>query len=248
MRKKDLNNLRDCVKKSLENGSERGYEFKKMRFAIIAELKRLGFTSSEIKDKLMEWNQVCEKPLPPGEQKRQLLDYVDWTDKLSECKIGCKGLEDYCIGQDKCLFHKNKTYLNRKEVEILPLDLAEAKRFLETRYKADGYLLSLILAVLRRYQIEKATGEVMFIGYRAIASLIRDQYGHLIEPMTIVRGVQDLVSEGMLEIVSKGERGSFGGKPANGYRFLRWTNPTHSSGRAEESHKNAPTTQNNLYV
>jgi len=248
MRKKDLNNLRDCVKEALEKGSQRGYEFKKMRFAIIAELKRLGFSSSEIKDRLLEWNQRCEKALPISEQKRQLLDYVDWADKLKECKIGCKGLEDFCIGEDKCSFHKNRTYLNRKQVETLPFNQADAIRFLETRYKAEGYLLGLIIRVLRRYQIEKATGEVMFIGYRAIASLIRDQYGHMIEPMAILRAIQDLVSEGMLEIVSKGERGSFGGKPANGYRFLGWVDPTQGLGGEDETQENAHTTQNNLYV
>jgi hypothetical protein len=234
--KKNLSNLRDCVREALEKGSQRGYEFKTMRFAIIAELKRLGYLSSDVKDKLLEWNQKCEKVLLPNEQKRQLLDYVDWADKR-DCKIGCKGLEDFCIGQNKCSFYKKKINFNRKEVETPPFDFDEARHFLETRYKADGYLLTLILNVLRRYQLEKGTGEVMFIGYRTVASLIRDQYGHIVEPMTIFRRIQDLISEGMLEVVSKGEKGNFG-KPANGYRFLRWQSPQN----------NTDTTHNNLYV
>jgi predicted ArsR family transcriptional regulator len=70
-------------------------------------------------------------------------------------------------------------------------------------------------------QIEKATGETIFIGYRTVSNLIRDQYGHMIDPMTVFRRTQDLISEGMLEIVVKGEKGNFG-RPANGYRFLNW--------------------------
>lgn len=221
--KKLIENIRDCVKIAFKKGSQRGYEFRKMRHAIIVELKRLGFTSSEVKDKLLEWNQHCEKALPPNEQKRQLLDYVDWVDK-HQCYLGCKGLEDFCIGQDKCSFYKKKSYINRKQVKHPPFDFDEAKRFLEQRYRGDGYVIFLILNCLRRVQVEKTTGETIFIGYRAIANLIRDHYGHTIDPMTVFRRVQDLISEGMLEIVVRGEKGSFG-RPANGYRFLRWEAP-----------------------
>lgn len=222
--KKSLSNLRDCVREALEKGSQRGYEFKKMRFAIIAELKRLSYISSEVKDILLEWNKKCEKVLPYREQKRQLLDYVDWTDK-HDCKIGCNGLEDFCIGQNKCSFNRKRTYLNRKEVEVLPFDLSEVRHFLEIRYKAEGYIMELILNALRRYQIEKATGEIMFIGIRTIANLIRDTQGHNLDLMTIHRRIQDLVSEGIIEIVIKGKRGTFGMQPANGYKFLRWIPP-----------------------
>lgn len=218
--RKSLNNLRDCVKKAFEEGSERGYEFNKMRFAIIVELKRLGFTSSEVKDKLLEWNQRCKKVLLLNEQKRQLFDFADWTDKR-DCKIGCRALEDFCIGQDKCSFLRNKLYVNRKVVEILPFDFEEARRFLEEQHKAEGYLMALVLKNLRRYQIEKGTGEIIFIGYRAIATLIREHDGHIIDPMTVCRRMHDLVSEGMIEIVSKGSNGTFN-KPANGYKFLSW--------------------------
>ena len=227
--KKSLNNLRDCVKEALEKGSQRGYEFKTMRHAIIAELVRLGYSSAEIKDKLREWNQKCEKVLPPNEQRRQLLDYVNWAIK-HKCKIGCKGLEDFCIGEDKCSFLREKILFNRKAVETLPFDLDEAKRFLETRYRADAYLMISILSVLRKHQIDKGTGEVIFIGVRTIASLIIDSHRNtLCGPMDIHRKIQDLVSEGMLGIVSKGQKGTFGNRLANGYKFLAWRPPQSNS-------------------
>ena len=91
-----------------------------------------------------------------------------------------------------------------------------------------GYLMFFILKCLRRVQLEKATGETIFIGYRSISKFIRDHDGHTIEPMSIFRRVQDLVSEGMLEIIVKGERGNFG-RPANGYRFLQWKAPNNST-------------------
>ena len=223
--KKNLGNLMDCVKKAFNVGSERGYEFKKMRHAIIADLKRLGYHSSEIKDKLLEWNERCEKVLPPNEQRRQLFDYVDWTDKQNDCKVGCRALEDFCIGQDKCLFYKQKMHLGRKAVETSPFDFNEARHYLEERFKADGYALGLILNAIRRYQIQQGTGEIIYIGVRKISTLIRDHDKHTIDPMTVFRRVQDLISEGMLEIVSKGEAGTFNRK-ANCYTFLPWRLPS----------------------
>jgi len=95
--KKSLDNLRDCVKEAFLNGCERGCQFRKMRHAIILELKRLRYDSSEIKDKLLEWNEKCEKPLGLGEQRSQLFKYVEWVDS-QECRLGCRALKDYCIG------------------------------------------------------------------------------------------------------------------------------------------------------
>jgi len=225
MAKQDLDALRDCVKNAIEKGSKRGCEFKTMSYAIIAELKRIGYSSPEIKDMLLEWNARCERPLLPNEQRRQLLDFVDWAEKQENCYIGCSGrLEEYCIGQETCTFHKRKLYSNRKATEQLPFDFDEVRKFLEIRYRAEGYLMFLILKAIRRIQLEKATGEMVFIGLRGIQSVIRDTDGHIIDLMTISRRIQDLVSEGMLEIAIKGKKG-FLSKQANGYRFLAWTPP-----------------------
>ncbi|MGA2774934.1 MAG: hypothetical protein ABSE81_02595 [Candidatus Omnitrophota bacterium] len=223
--KKDLNNLRDCVKICFEQGAKRGNEFRKMSFAIIVELKRIGFSSSEVKDKLLEWNQRCEKPLAYNEQKRQLLDFVEWTDK-HECNIGCKALESYCIEpEEKCTFRILKECSYKQSTQENPFDFEEARHFLEARYKGpDGYVMYWILKNIRRFQLEKQTGEIIYIGYRKIAAMIRDNDGQRIEPMTIVRRIEDLISEGMLQKVVKGKRGTFSGK-ANGYRFLCWKTP-----------------------
>jgi hypothetical protein len=218
--KKNFDNLRDCVKQALLKGCERGLEFNKMRHAIILELKRIGYNSSEIKDKLIEWNRKCERPFSLSEQKIQLLGYVDWVDK-HQCKIGCKGLEDYCLGKDKCQFYLKTSYQNRQKTQQLPFKLEELDKFLTERYKAEGYPMLLIIKALRFYQQEKATGEIILIGYRALSSIIRDRYGHNLLPMDIFRKMNFLIQEGVIERVVKGNAGMFN-KKANGYRFLKW--------------------------
>jgi hypothetical protein len=222
--KKSLDNLHDCVKLAFYKGSDRGYEFKKMRHSIIVDLKRLGYSISAIRDKLQEWNGRCEKPLSPMEQKRQLFDYFDWVNKQEKCGIGCKSLEDFCVGKDKCDFNKRKLLVNRDVTRQLPFDLDEASRFLEKRYRAEGYVMLLILKNLRRHQISNGTGEVILVGLRSIAAMVRDNDGHNIDIMTISRRIQDLVSEGLLEIAIKGKKGSFT-QESNGYRFLVWETP-----------------------
>ena len=221
--KKSLENLRDCVKEAFCNGSQRGYEFGTMRHAIILELERLGYDSSEVKDKLLEWNERCEKPLNFSEQRRQLLKYVDWVDKHN-CKIGCRALEDYCIGKENCRFYRKVTFQNRQRTQNLPFDPGKLDKFLAERFKADGFTMMLIVKALRAFQIENATGEVIFIGFRKISSVIRDKFGHFLIPMQIHRKTRLLIDEGIIEQVEKGKAGNFSWR-ANGYRFLPWMPP-----------------------
>ena len=223
MNRKSLDNLRDCVRQAFFNGCERGYEFGKMRHAIIVELKRLGYNSPEIKDKLSEWNERCKKPLNVSEQKSQLFKYVDWTDKR-ECKLSCKALEDFCLGKENCQFYKKKSYQNRKQTQELPFNLGELDRFLTGRFKADGYTMMLIVKALRSFQVENATGENVFIGYRKISAIIRDKHGHRFSPMDIFRKMKLLIDEGVIKQVFKGRAGNFSWQ-ANGYKFLPWKHP-----------------------
>lgn len=223
MDKKSLDNLRDCVKEALNNGCERGLEFRKMRHAIIIELLRLGYDYSEIKDHLLSWNERCEKPLGLSDQKGQLLGYVDWVAE-HQCKTGCNALQDYCLGKEKCQFYLKTTQHKREIIEKLPFSLQELDSFLNERYKADGYTMMLVIKALRWYQYEQTTGEVILIGLRKIASVIRDKYNHSFVAMDIFRMIKLLIEEGILEQVTKGKRGNFSNL-ANGYRFLPWKHP-----------------------
>lgn len=236
-----LENMRDCVRNALAKGCDRGHEFRKMRHAIIVELMRLGYESSEIKDILIEWNKRCEKPLGPADEKSQLLEYADWVDE--ESKLGCKALEDYCIGEETCQFHFRVTYKNRQTTIDLPFNRLDLQKFLSERFKADGYIMMLIVDALRHIQDHKATGEVVLVGFRTICSVIRDEYQHRLEPMVIFRKMKLLIEEGVIQQVVKGKSGQFN-KQANGYRFLAWKHPqeTHSPKAADTS------TQNNSYV
>ena len=239
---KSIDNLRDCVKQAFLNGCERGHEFRKMHHAIIIELKKLGYDSSEIKDKLLEWNERCEKPLGISEQKSQLLRYVDWVDK-KDCKLGCKGLEDYCLGKEICQFHERNTRRKIQETQDLTFDMAELDTFLTDRFKGDGYTMMLIIKAVRYFQVEKITGETIFIGYRKISSIIRDRLGHTLLPMEILRKIKLLIDEGVIEQVFKGKSGSSSWQ-ANGYRFKQWKAPK----KARKVKEGSISTHNHSYV
>lgn len=221
--KKSLNNLRDCVKEAFYKGSSRGYEFRTMRLSIIRELQRLGFNISQIKDKLIEWNERCERPLNISEQRNQLLKYVDWAEE-NKGKVGCNYLEDFCVGKEKCEFYKRITYHNRENTQELPFNIEELEKFLIERFRADAYIMILTVKALRRFQIENATGEIIYIGYRRISSIIRDQFGHSLLPMDIFRKMKVLIEEKVIEQVATGKSGDFSWQ-ANGYRFLSWKPP-----------------------
>lgn len=221
--KKSFEQMRDCVKKALSEGCDSGHQFRKMRYAIIVELLQLGYEPSEIKDLLSDWNKKCEKPLGVAEERDQLHGFVDWVVDHN-CKVGCKALEDYCIGKETCQFHFKITAKNRQETKDLPFDRQELRSFLDKRFKADGYLINLIVSALRCIQVENSTGEVILIGLRKISSVIRDKYGHYIDIMTILRKIHLLVEEGVLQLVTKGKSGTFN-RQANGYRFLPWKPP-----------------------
>lgn len=227
MEQKSLDNLRDCVKEAFNNGCERGEEFLKMRHAIIAELFRLKFEQSEVKDKLLEWNKRCEKPLGQSEQVRQLLGYVDWFSKRT-CRVGCNALRDFCVGKEKCQFYIKTTRHQRETTQELPFDFQELKTFLTERFKGEGYIMTLVITTLRRYQCEKATGVVIIIGLRKITSLIRDHFNHNLGPMTIHRAIKLLVEEGVIEVVVKGKKGNYS-MQANGYSFLPWKPPSQNN-------------------
>lgn len=232
MPSKSIEHLRDCVKQALSNGCSRGHEFIKMRQAIIVELGRVGYNSAEIKDKLMEWNDRCERPLSAGEARRQLLKYVDWVDK-HECKMGCGALEDYCLGKGECQFYLKISHQNREKAKELPFNMSVLEQFLAERFKADWVSMVLVIKAIRHDQVEKAKGDVVCIGVRALRQIIRDKLGHTITEMDIHRKMKLLADEGILKIVSRGKPGSFSWQ-ANCYKFLPWGTPSD--------------THNNLYV
>lgn len=215
--------MRDCVKDAFQNSCSRGPMFRKMRHAIIAELKTLGHTVTQIKDMLLEWNDRCERPLGIGDQRRQLLKYVDWFFD-NDGKTGCNALRDYCLGQDKCEFYRRVTRKNRDKTKETPFDMYELDKYLTAEYKAQAYEMMLIVKTLRRIQMEKATGETILIGVRSIVSVIRDTHGHMLSRMDVFRRIEQLIDEEVIEKCVKGKSGTYQSL-ANGYRFLPWKAP-----------------------
>jgi len=221
-----LEGMMDCIKKAFLEGSARGLEFRKMRHGIIVEMIRLGLTKEEIKEQLLEWNKRCERVLGPSEQRTQLGNYVEWVFKrIKEPRIGCRAMCDYCLGTENCEFFKKKYVLNRKVTEPSAFYWSEITKFLDERYAGHpGLILKLILAVLRDYQQEKGTGEVIFISFRKICQILADKHSYHPSPMELSRKMAILVEEGIIEIAIHGKSGTFK-QLANGYRFLPWSWP-----------------------
>jgi hypothetical protein len=211
--------MRPCVKDALDNGVEDEQSFSKMRHAIIFELKRIGFEKPAIKRELMEWNKKCRPRLSEGDAKRQLCGYVDWFYK-KECKLSCKGLQDYCTRVDTCVFmrtQKNNSY-------ELPFSVADARLFLEHNYAPEGHLMGLILQTMIRMKVKKKAQNILFVGLREIRDSLLDKENCNSNEMTISRYLYKLEKIGFFKI-TKGKRGSFSRK-SNAYEFNSWELPT----------------------
>ena len=195
-----------------------------MRYAITVELMRLGHDYSTIKDILIDWNERNERCLGPGDQKRQLLKYVDWVakkQKKRDCKVGCKALSDFCLGKERCQFHQRVTRTNREITAVLPFDVDELEKYLNERYGGEGRTMMQIVRSIIRFQNEKATGEIIFISFRNIRSRVRDYFNVILDLMHISRDINKLEDEGIIKTVRKGKQGS-ASCLANEYRFLSW--------------------------
>jgi len=219
-----LEGMMDCIKKAFVEGCERGLKFEKMRYGIIVEMKRLGLNAAEIKDKMEEWNNRCEKVLGPSDLESQIFKFVDWVFKKKDAKIGCTSMTacGYCLGKEKCQYYIKKYVLNRKLTENTSRDLSKISGFLNERYPGHvGRELIMILQVLSDYQYEKATGEIILISFRKICSLLRDKFHWNPQPMEVKRRVWTLIREEIIETAIQGKPGTFY-HLANGYRFLPW--------------------------
>jgi len=213
--------MRPCIESILNYGlqnktSKELYEQvrKDMTFAIIHDLKRMGFNQDNIKKSLLEWNDRCIIKLTLNEAKRKLCDFVDWFFKR-ECKLSCKKLADYCLFSSGfgCFFQK-KTPLN-----TLNYNLGEMRCYLENKYPqyALGYRLFNVLSVL--YDVRQQKGvENIFIGLRAISDMIYNNQNGTISGKELSRLLYKLQDEDIIKI-KKGEAGSFGYKRANEYCF-----------------------------
>lgn len=220
MLKKISDKMRPCVKRAFISGAKDKDHLKKMTFAIIFELNRLGIEKQEIKMALLEWNKKSYQILSEGDAKRQLCDFVDWFFKR-ECKLGCKALEDYCIFPDGGCAFKPRLY----DGEIaLPFSLPEAMIFLEKEYRPYGYLMGLLLKCLSKIQKEKNAKSIIYVGVRTLqARLIEDDRQNL-DPMSLLRALNKLEAAGLIRI-KHGQPGTFGTRYANGYTFLPWKPP-----------------------
>jgi hypothetical protein len=242
MKMEIFNQLRDCIREVFINGislqhinrNEQAEKklvkqiqndvFQKFVHGLVAETLRLGCTELEIKDILIDWNRKSKHPLSLGDENRRLLRYVDWCVSTNKCKTGCNALSDICIGQDKCHFYQAQVYRIRKEIQNLPFKIEELENYLKVRYENKSMFLITIIRTLRRIQVEKTTGEIIFIGFKGLASNIRDTNGFNFDPMQVCRFINILIDERVIEKTVTGKRGLFSYQ-ANGYKFLPWKPP-----------------------
>lgn len=219
------------MKAAFEEGAQDKDHLSKFRHAIIFELNRLGIEKSEIKIKLLEWNKKSYQVLSTGDARRKLCDYVDWFFK-HECKLSCKGLEDYCVFQNGGCCFKRRPYQENIE---LPFSISEANNFLMTECKPHGYLMDCLIKILFEIQQEKGVRDIVFVGLRTLKARLSDEYRRNLDPKDILRTLSRLEENGFIRI-THGKRGTFSNR-ANGYAFLPWTRPlriiTHMCGNSE---------------
>lgn len=209
------------------SGASTKQDFDNMRFLVSAELKKLGYDESQVKDELLQWNGRCKNRLPPSERKNGILKYVDWVFK-NDCIFSCNAnrLKDYCLGKDNCEYYIKTSCQKREEVKELPFDMLELEKYLTSVYGQKSYLLIIVVKTLRKIQMEEVTGEIIIKGFRTIASEIRDDYNHILEPIEVSRLVNTLIEEKVIEKPIRGKSGTFH-RMANGYRFLAWRPDKH---------------------
>lgn len=215
-----LKGMRECVRDAFEKGVTDEETFRKMRHAIICEMKLLGINKAKIKMALIEWNKKNKPKLSPNETKRQLNDYVDWSFK-KDTKISCKALKDYCIDKGRFCEYRKKT---KRESQQIPFDFLEAVTFLENRYGAEGFELVKILRTIIKIKKFKDAKWVLFVGLREIQAQLMDTERWNVDLMTISRRLYKLETIGFIKI-TRGEKGSFGNKKANAYEFISWSVP-----------------------
>jgi hypothetical protein len=220
MTEKISDQMRPCVKSAFDDGAQDKDHLNKMRHAIIFELNRLGIEKSEIKMELLEWNKKSYQVLSPGDATRQLCDYVNWFFK-HECKLSCKGLEDYCLFPNGwCAFRPQS---DSGEI-TLPFSLSEAMIFLEKEYRPHGYLMGSLLKTLSKIRVEKSAKSIIYVGVRTIQARLLEDDRHDIDLMGIMRALNKLEEAGFIKI-THGQAGTFGKRPANGYSFQPWAPP-----------------------
>jgi hypothetical protein len=220
MTEKISDQMRPCVKSAFDEGAQDKDHLNKMRHAIIFELNRLGIEKSEIKMKLLEWNKKSYQVLSPGDATRQLCDYVNWFFK-HECKLSCKGLEDYCLySTGGCAFRPSQY---GGEI-ALPFSLIDAMIFLEKEYRPHGYLMGLLLKSLFKIQKEKNAKNIIYVGIRTLQARLLEDNRHNLDPMSLLRALNKLEAAGLIRIMH-GQSGTFGTRHANGYTFLPWKPP-----------------------
>ena len=112
----------------------------------------------------------------------------------------------------------------QKALRTLAHEFAEVEKFLQNRFKGIAYTLMLVVKALRRFQIEKAKKEILYVGFRKISSIIRDSYGHTVTHTYAQRKMKILIDEGIIQQVETGKKGGSSWQ-ANGYRFLPWRCP-----------------------
>jgi hypothetical protein len=214
--------IRPCVKDAYDNGSITREDRRKMVYAIIYELNRLGVQADVIKAELVQWNDRCRNKLSPGDAKRQLCDYVDWFNK-HECRLSCKSLRDYCIDKSgSCPFS-----VVPKTQKELTYTISQADNFLIREFpeSGKGHTMSIVLQSLVSIWNEKGRPRQLFAGTRSVQARILETHRSLLDLMTILRRLRDLSDIGFLSMQS-GERGSFGFRRSNAYQLLDWTPPS----------------------
>lgn len=215
--------MKDCIEKLLDEGcTERLFDWEKLAFRIMMELKRLEQPQEKIRQIVEEWarksgvsNVTVQKRVP---------EMVDWVLKRGG-ELGCRGVlvdEDLCIkggNPHDCKY--DRMYQDqlgaRKLAKAYPEENWKGWRnWLQTGDRKSGPLAAELYDIIRGR--ERFQGARVCVSYRGFCHEIKNRFKNWNPlPMAACRAIRCLEGHGLVKIVSRGKKGIKSGI-ANGYQ------------------------------
>ena len=235
---KDFSGMRDCVKDLLSGECPKELR-RPARFWILSELRRLGFTEEESLEVLLEWNGRLSEPFKQRNIKRDIIGAVKWACARKEMLLSCgkngvlRGIICKKLNGEYCNFSETErdsgnARRQKEKPEIYRFELLGWPQFLYEHHGPNGYAASCAYKALHaKLVLENLTFEdTIYLSFRKMSQLIQSRIKtESISKSACVRGTRILEDYGLIECVSKGQKGPRIKKgervrKANGYRIV----------------------------
>jgi hypothetical protein len=219
--KKNIENMRDCVRHYFEKGVRDKHAFRDMEYAIICEFKRLDYDKEEIAKQMKIWNNRNYKKLTCKEFNNKIVSFINWIFK-KDAKVGCNYFNErgYCM--TPCKFKANREKKSMQQVASEPFYLLDdIDKFLKEYDKCKNHrLCAEVYKIIdnKRIKLGLNRDSIIFISFRQIVEALWEKDYRGIKPMQASRLVHSLIDSGLIEVAKKGTNSPNNGK-ANGYKI-----------------------------